>query len=349
MWQGKTNDNRQAFTLIEMMVVVALIGILIAGVFRLLGAAGQSNKRAKTMERLQRLENALSGFYAEYGSYPPVPRQGSANPYESQDSRGRTTAVSSLEADNAERACRSQPVAFEFPSPKGMDDYILGNFGLYSANVNVGAFDKDSDNWADCKLFRYGVMSFLLPRLEAMGFHELSEPGSSFSFSGNSGEKVGEKQFFSKERKQWSNHNEGYSEDIETLEKQYEREMKSCSRWMPNYEKMVAGGRVFNGIQTKGDPTSGKRGAEGLSGTEDKFVYSQSSGNKYVLGCMTIVDGWENEIFYYSAAPYQSYRIWSAGPDGKTFPPWIPLESLSASDRKTVSAWVQDDIARFDH
>lgn len=349
MSQERLENKNQAFTLIEMMVVVALIGILIAGVFRLMGTAAENTKRAETMERLQRLENALSGFYAEYGSYPPVPRQGSPDPFVSVNSNGSTTPTSSLSYKDAIRASRSQPVSFEFPTPSVMDDYILAKYKVYSANVNVSAFDENEVDWDKCKLFRYGVMSFLVPRLEAMGFQKLGRSGSSFTFD----EYVANQGFFSRDRKQWSHFNEGYAENYSTLQKQYDREMKSCARWMPNLQNAVAGGIVFNGISTKKDPSSKqKKGYEGLSGLgddgDDDNIYTQSSGNRHALGCMTILDGWENELYYYSAPPYQSYRIWSAGPNGKTFPPWIPLQSLSSEDRKTVNEWIQDDIARFD-
>ncbi|MFA6633287.1 MAG: type II secretion system protein, partial [Kiritimatiellia bacterium] len=85
--------RRAAFTLIEMMVVVALIGILVGGVFRLLSAAGENARRAETIERLQRVENAISGFYAKYGTYPPVPRHGSPDPFSKEDADGNTTSV----------------------------------------------------------------------------------------------------------------------------------------------------------------------------------------------------------------------------------------------------------------
>ena len=60
---------------------------------------------------------------------------------------------------------------------------------------------------------------------------------------------------------------------------------------------------------------------------------------------MTVLDGWGNDFYYYSPQPFQSYRLWSAGPDGKTFPPWVPLSTLKTDgDRKTAANWMADDI-----
>ena len=77
---------------------------------------------------------------------------------------------------------------------------------------------------------------------------------------------------------------------------------------------------------------------------------------KYVLQYITLKDGWGREFYYYSAPPYQSYRLWSAGPNGKTFPPWITMETLKKKDSSTngkkdvdlARDWVEDDIVRFD-
>ena len=72
----KRDTNRGGFTLIELLVVTVVVVTLMGVVFRLAGAGGDSRKKAVTIDRLQRIENALSGYYAAYGSYPPVPLQG---------------------------------------------------------------------------------------------------------------------------------------------------------------------------------------------------------------------------------------------------------------------------------
>ena len=155
---GRAHGQRSAFTLIEMMVVVALIGILIGGVFRLLSAAGEGAKRGETIDRMQRIENALSGFYAAYGSYPPVEQHGSPDPFVEEAPDGTTSPVSSLEAENANRAAASQPMAFEFPPIRALDDIIASEYrsgSVHSPNENPGAFPQEGA-WPKVKLYRYG-------------------------------------------------------------------------------------------------------------------------------------------------------------------------------------------------
>ncbi len=333
--------SRAAFTLIELMVVVALIGILIGGVFRLIGTAGEKAKRGRTVDRLQRLENALSGFYAEYGTYPPVRRQDSPDPFTETAEDLKDSDYTKLDADGkfayrGARASHCQPMAFEFPTPQSMDASIpqLFGSGKEAANVNPGGFDGSSDSWEKTKLFRYGALSFLLPRLLVMGIAP-DKDGNIIESS-----LTPKLSLFNKAI--WNNYNLGKVRngklDKDTFLKQNERESITCGRLLPNLERIVYGGKTLLGVNTA-EPEAGYP----MFGVHDKIV----------LGRMTVFDGFGfgkgNEIYYYSAPPYQSYRIWSAGPDGKTFPPWIPLEDIkSVEDRKKVNGWIKDDIARFD-
>ena len=87
----------RGFTLIELLIVTVIIVTLMAIVFRLAGSGGDSTARAKTLSRLQKLSNALSGYYAAFGSYPPVPLQGrSRDIYTRVDKYGATTGGGSL-------------------------------------------------------------------------------------------------------------------------------------------------------------------------------------------------------------------------------------------------------------
>ena len=323
--------GRQAFTLIEMMLVVALIGILIGGMFRLINAVGQNTQRAETINRLQRLENAISGFYAEYGTYPPVLRVYSPDPYVEQDeSTMQTSSATELTSANACRAAHSQPVAFEFPSKKALDGYIMTRYGAYSANQNA------SD--PKVKRFQYCLLSFLLPRIQTMGGSHLAEMK-------DGEDDTPDLAIFAQD--QWTKYNSAKKGNKQSFMDQNSQEVALCSRWLPHLEGMIYGGIMTLGVK--------------LQDSRFDFVslsrpYESGSGNIVRLARNTIFDGWtkdpeaesQRELYYYSEPPYQSYRLWSAGPDGKTFPPWIPLETLSSKDRKTVSGWIEDDIVRFD-
>ena len=70
----------------------------------------------------------------------------------------------------------------------------------------------------------------------------------------------------------------------------------------------------------------------------------ESYKDQYVLDGVTLLDGWWREFYYYSPAPYQTYVLWSAGPNGRTFPPWISKEKLSSQANRCVSLWTNDDI-----
>ena len=324
----RTHRQRSAFTLIEMMVVVALVGILIGGVFRLLNAAGEGAKRGETIERMQRIENALSGFYAAYGSYPPVEQHGSPDPFVEEAEDGTTSPVSSLEAENANRAAASQPMSFEFPPMQALDDYIATRFqsqGILSPNRNPGIFTQ-SEKWPQSKLYRYGVVSFLVPRYDAIGDFTLEASNQYEPQPIDT--KLAPNEGLYKNHKQWTNYNPA---------RKAKAEREACARWLPNLQRIVFGGRKLLGVQT------------GTPNTDNDVVFSPAytkGGNKYVLRMMTIRDAWGNDFYYHSAPPYQSYRLWSAGPDGVTFPADYPLQQLNPSDRKTVSGWIKDDIAR---
>ena len=64
-----------------MLIVVVVLVTLMTMTFRLSSLGGDSARRNQTIARLQRLENCLSGYYAAFGTYPPVPIQGSRNPW----------------------------------------------------------------------------------------------------------------------------------------------------------------------------------------------------------------------------------------------------------------------------
>jgi hypothetical protein len=122
-----------------------------------------------------------------------------------------------------------------------------------------------------------------------------------------------------------------------------------CSRWIANLEKSC----VCNGVNNKFYGVDIRDSdAEDLSvGNKHIEVFApggfedDSTDGQYVLDRITINDGWGKEFYYYSPPPYQSYVIWSAGPNQRTFPPWVSRDTLDSKANECVGIWVQDDIA----
>lgn len=61
----------QAFTLVEMLVVIAIIGILAALLFPAFNKVSERGARAKARAELQQIEGAIERYHAKYGHYPP--------------------------------------------------------------------------------------------------------------------------------------------------------------------------------------------------------------------------------------------------------------------------------------
>ena len=345
---NRTNRKQAAFTLIEMMVVVAVIGILIGVTFRLMGTVGEKKKEAETMARMQRLQNALSGFYAEYGTYPPVKRHCSPDPYREpddteygQDLWKDEDAVTEITWENAHHAASSQPIGFGRPNVGSLDAYINQVYqsqGMISPNALAGNL-TGTDFRTERRIFKFGVLSYLLPRIELMG----GEQGLIKGEDSPQRKLFRTDQWAANNQGRWQGSNVSEEEITKQLRAIHERELRTVSHWLPNFEKALTGAR---------NPSDKKGLTWGLNLMVDQsdgenFVPTRDpqSDNKYVLPTVTIRDGWGRDLYYYSAPPYQSYRIWSAGADGKTFPPWAKPQDR---DREEVNGWTKDDLVLFD-
>ena len=375
----------RGFTLIELLIVTVVIVTLMGIVFRLAGSGGESKARATTISRLQKLANALSGYYAAFGSYPPVPLQGRSRDiytpvnygygevgYSIQGGSGETRNTGSLNASGdegkrmkkqVEAACRAQPVAAGYPiNPKGHDKEVVNALlkeynwpKSYQVIENYGGFNRDSSDWSENNVFMFGLMSFLLPRYlfmldgdkniyrdHALGPWE-SNNRLPFLLDGtrpNDWTVVQDALLLGPD-----NINRTTSPDptmrtkIESLPSQ-----AVCARWMPNLAGIVStrpieAATVFFGVDTRSPNDYGNS-----PGTW--FVFSERGYDgepSYVNNVKTVLDGWGKDFFYYSPPPYQSYQLWSSGPNKLTFPPWMDKPQGKA-EADTVNEWIADDI-----
>lgn len=406
---------KKAFTLVEMLVVVVVLVTLMTMVFRLGSIGSDSSRLTVTISRMQRLENALSGYYAAFGTYPPVKVHGSRNPYLRVNSHGVQNRESGENADiwgwidseglsvknwrseqaawqQVEAACRSQPIDCQFPfsedmkplvdakntelqtwagqSEKMSDDMrqVLSRGFDDGVSGNPRRFAKDDGDkkteWSDVRLFKFGLLSFLLPRYLVMMQFDKHNGDYFFSYaqwlSNNTmpSDPLTGNKFTSWKRMQEYSQSENGTDlaRVSNIPSQ-----AACARWMSAFEKSICCNydmTIFgvhikdNGLGQEGgslpswDEAHNTLSGEILSpGASD----SESTDNQYVLDKVTIRDGWGRDLFYYSPAPHQTYMLWSAGPNGRTFPPWISRDGMSSDAAKCVGYWVRDDISNLSY
>lgn len=129
-------SSRRAFTLIEMLVVVAVMGILMGLVFRMMVIAKNHAIKGTTVGILERVQHALEEYRAEYGRYPPV-RAVEEGP-EDTDGKKEIWQIVRYEYEDVER------------QPGSMRHTYL--------HSDDGSEDEDTI------IFRFGLCSYLYPR-----------------------------------------------------------------------------------------------------------------------------------------------------------------------------------------
>lgn len=387
---------KKAFTLIELMIVIAVMAILMGFVYRITSVGSETHKRTVTIMRLQKLENCLSGYYAAFGSYPPVKIHGSRDIYETVDEHGiQDNGVNEniwnwtnigdhnelLAWDQVSAACKAQPIDCRFPFPPGYEDLVRAvsdeikrrassndeDFKAYYENENrrakllagfddgtsnIGRFSslKDKELWRDLQLFKFGLLSYLLPRYLVMmnGPKEFFEEYAQWTgnnvmpcdpFTGKSFETYGGWQGI-KDRTTTGKEGSMDYASVANIPSQ-----AVCARWIPNLKNICRVNRpddfVLFGVDIK---EGGGTTLDADNPFIEIFSATGNASNQYVLDGITIRDGWNNDFYYYSPSPYQRYTLWSAGANGRTFPPWIDRSTLESKANECVGKWVTDDI-----
>ena len=376
---------RKAFTLVEMLIVVVVLVTLMSMVFRLGSVGGSSAQRNRTISRLQRVENCLSGYYAAFGTYPPVALHGSRNIYAKVNSHGiqsDTEVNNNLVWEQVDAACRSQPVDACFPFPDKYSSYVSTvsralqekankaaqgdeRYKKYdketlrqgfddASGKNIGRFNPYSgeSDWKNLQLFKFGLMSYLLPRYLVM----INGDEAFLEFGQWTDNNTLPRDPLNDDELTWNQVRE-YQQSENAEDRARVSNIPSqavTARWMPNLEGIVASQHTWElyGISVSSTDDSEKNLSSdnpNIDIYEPGDFSKDSHSQQYVLDSVTVLDGWSNSFYYYSPAPYQSYVLWSAGPNGRTFPPWVPLNSqtLSPTDRETVGSWIKDDIIQL--
>ena len=391
-------ERNSGFTLVELLIVVVVIAILASIAFRLGGIATDSTRRNLTIERIQKLENALSGYYAAFGSYPPVQLEGRSrnfyyrvNGYGIQQvSRDPDSSIDLKTAEGwkqVEAACRAQPVSMEFPYSEGYQDYVKavadalrdrhdqGDSGFKDNQALGYGFDglrnpeqlsskRNKGDWAHTQIFKFGIMSYLLPRYLLMMGHSSTTLYDNFDQWSDNNE-IPAKFEDGVPYDNWNDLNRDLSKTDQRWKVALLPSQAITSRWLVNFKESLACNTMTTvygvNIKSNRDEDGGKAGGISVDNPWPK-IYSvadsqsgtgTSGSQQYVLNEITMNDGWGNELYYYSLPPFQKYRVWSAGPNGKTFPPWISPEELKTGSLQgsqlLIRSWTGDDIVQMSY
>ncbi len=273
-------------------------------------------------------------------------------------------------------ACASQPVACSFPFPEEMGHIVtkvseqlkrkansnesrykrykenadkFGSGFVSVADPNVINNLEDGEDWREVQLFKFGLMSYLLPRYLFMLDVDDTTANVAVRKRQWNGNNSPVHDPWTGDVMTWSDvHRYSRSDtkrDVTRISGIYSQSV--CARWMPNLQGTCSCNypSVFYGIDIYsgwGNPLD--------TDDPDLEVYSTKSdggGAKYVLDMITVKDGWGRELYYYSPSPHQTYTLWSAGPNGRTFPPWIDRSSMGQKENRCIGAWVEDDIVNM--
>lgn len=69
-WLSNFNKHQKGFTLIELMIVIAIIGILISIAVPKFNSLKAKSYNAAALSDARNLKTELEGYYAEWGMYP---------------------------------------------------------------------------------------------------------------------------------------------------------------------------------------------------------------------------------------------------------------------------------------
>ncbi len=399
---------KKGFTLVELLIVIVVIAILSSITFRIMGVSESQSSRHTTVLRLHALESAISGYYAAFGSYPPVRLHGSRNIFCKLNDQG-IQVLDELEEgklvwDRVHAACLSQPIAMSYPccednqtivkdfskdllelaaqdSEYGSGSTALVPFdGLPTPNQLSGK--QDETEWTELNLFKFGLMSFLLPRfIYMMQCRDTGIYDKFAQWGDNNNVPCRFEDGVPYER--WSDlalqakpGSQSYNPDlwkVALLPSQI-----VTARWLPCLEGICFFYHGENspytsiwGVNLLGDKETWLSENAFRAQTNAKWrrppVYSsgelQNEQNGFTQAFMpdglTVKDGWGEEFYYYSPPPHQSYRLWSGGNDSSavegemtaTFPPWISETEidkiLSPADARRARRWKSDDIVHM--
>jgi prepilin-type N-terminal cleavage/methylation domain-containing protein len=123
----------KGFTLVELLIVIAIIGLLMAMLGVLIQGLLDRAKYAKTNSIVQALESSCKNYKTDYGEYPPVSMFGNGNSMNLHWYLGRQRYVSQGYSSGGGGFATKRPGYIDFPS----DWLETGPSSTYPQSGNV--------------------------------------------------------------------------------------------------------------------------------------------------------------------------------------------------------------------
>ena len=112
----KDNKNFSSFTLVEMLVVVAVVGILASALLVSLGGSRAKARDARRISDLREVQNALELYYDREEKYPKISNPGSESSWEELKTALKNAGITSHIPDD--------------PINEGDYKYVYANCGV---------------------------------------------------------------------------------------------------------------------------------------------------------------------------------------------------------------------------
>jgi len=123
--------TKRAFTLIELLTVIAIIAVLMGLLFPAVGAAQEAARKTQAKNDLVNMVNSIKAYYTEYGKYPMTTAVSSSGKYEEGNNDQLFNVLRGLSTLTGEQlALNPRKIVFiETPTAKGTGDKKKGGIG----------------------------------------------------------------------------------------------------------------------------------------------------------------------------------------------------------------------------
>ena len=266
-------------------------------------------------------------------------------------------------SDLMKKMAAENPGLFDCPAVKYGFDALENPHRLDGKNRDNGrTWDGKpirASDWTNIQLFNFGLMSYLLPRYLIMMGHSNRDIYDDFSqWSVNN--TLPCRPDNGVPYQSWRELNQDFSNEADRWKVALIPSQAVTARWLANLQEMLCceSDHVVYGVSLKSreeiDGQDFSAGNTGLTPYTSGDSQSDSGGGsqQYGLDQISCKDGWKNELYYYSPPPYQGYRLWSAGRNKRTFPPWITDEAIEQDpvlkgSRQAIYNAISDDIVHM--